>query len=233
MASLTSGITSILDLINPWFIAALAFALMHWTSRLFGWMRISTATKIPVTLSLIMWSLTYGGWTNGKIWFGAGLIFSLAWDVLLLSPRRFFNYGLISFLLAHVSYIIGFCQPGPVLHPILIGLGWFLFIGGFYYYKILIHALMVTASNERFIIPVVVYGLVVSLMAISACQTFLRPDWPKQAAFFAASGGFLFLISDSLLGYNRFVHPLPGGKALEMVMYHLAQVSIIAAMLLR
>ena len=39
---------------------------------------------------------------------GAALVLSLIGDVFLLLPKRFFLPGLVMFLLAHVSFLIGF-----------------------------------------------------------------------------------------------------------------------------
>jgi len=103
----------------------------------------------------------------------------------------------------------------------------------YFYFQSLIKALKSRAYGRRFLIPVFLYGFTLCLMTLSGCQTLLRADWPANAAGFSALGGILFLISDSLLGFNRFIQPLPGGKTLEMMTYHLAQTAIITGSLLR
>src|SRR4030042_4524149 len=42
----------------------------------------------------------------------AGLLFSLAGDIALMFPEKWFTAGLVSFLVAHVFYILAF-KPGP------------------------------------------------------------------------------------------------------------------------
>jgi len=55
-------------------------------------------------------------------WLRAGLLCSLAGDVALLWPEPGFLPGLVSFLAAHVCYIVGFCtrkRLGAVRWPFL------------------------------------------------------------------------------------------------------------------
>lgn len=218
---------------NLWLLITLVLAVSHWVARWKGMSRVGAATKLPVTAALILWSLSEGGWPGGMGWIGAGLVFSLIGDLMLLLPRRFFIPGLTGFLLAHICYIIGFSQPGPVMNPILFVITCLLFIYGYFYFQNLRQSWKVGASGNRFITPFVLYGITLCLMTLSACQTILRADWPPTASCFAAAGGILFLFSDSLLGYNRFIHPLPGGRTFEMMTYHLAQIAIVAASLIR
>ena len=43
----------------------------------------------------------------GRAWMVVGLVLSLAGDVFLLGSRRWFVPGLVSFLAAHVAYVVG------------------------------------------------------------------------------------------------------------------------------
>ena len=43
----------------------------------------------------------------------------------------------------------------------------------------------------------------------------------------AAIGGALFLASDALLAWNRFVEPAPGGRALVHATDHLGQMGLV------
>ena len=222
-----------IDTLNPWLLSTLAFALAHWLARWKGMSKLAAVTKMPVTIALIGWSLTDSVWSGGMIWIGAGLCLSLAGDLLLLLPRRFFLAGLVSFLLAHVMYIAGFVLPRPTLHPILFALAALLGTGVYFYLQNLSQSLQTRKLGKHILRAIIFYGTVLCLMTLSACQTMLRADWPSAASLFAACGGILFLLSDGLLGYNRFVHALPGGRTFEMMAYHLAQVCIVAAALIR
>lgn len=208
-------------------------ALIHWIARWRGWIRVGTATKPLVMTALILWFYFADGWRGAGWVVIAGLIFSLIGDVMLQLPRRFFIPGLFAFLLAHICYSVWFCLPVPIFHPVLGALFMLITLGMYFYFQSLIKALKSRAYGRRFLIPVFLYGFTLCLMTLSGCQTLLRADWPANAAGFSALGGILFLISDSLLGFNRFIQPLPGGKTLEMMTYHLAQTAIITGSLLR
>ncbi len=214
-------------------ILAIPLALIHWTARSRGWIRLGAATKPLVMAFLILWSFSGSGWRGTTGWVGAGLLCSLIGDVMLQLPRRFFIPGLFVFLLAHICYIMWFNLPVPVFHPMLLAIFLLIVLGMYFYFQNLLRAIKTRGYGRKFPIPIFLYGVTLCVMTISGCQTMLRTDWPPNAAAFSALGGILFLISDSLLGYNRFVHPLPGGKTLEMMSYHLAQAAIITGSLLR
>jgi uncharacterized membrane protein YhhN len=43
----------------------------------------------------------------------------------------------------------------------------------------------------------------------------------------------LFFISDTTLAYNKFVAPLPNGRVIVMITYHLGQILIVLGAALR
>ncbi len=65
---------------------------------------------------------------------------------------------------------------------------------------------------------VVLYACVISAMVFTA--------W-SAAAWLAAIGAMLFAISDWVLGYQRFVGPLPGRRLSVIVPYHVGQALLI------
>jgi len=70
----------------------------------------------PLTVIFMMlWSLQVSGWEGAMLFFGLGLLFSLGGDIALLFPARWFLPGLVSFLVAHIMFIIGFSQEMPPL----------------------------------------------------------------------------------------------------------------------
>lgn len=129
-----------------------------------------------------------------------GLCLSLAGDVLLLfkkSGDQFFIAGLISFLLAHIFYTIGFFTVAPFS---LIDIGFYallLTIGAmaFQYKKL---------DFGNFKIPVYVYMAVLSAMAAKGLSVLFAPDTQLIYAVFAATGAVLFAFSDLALAYEMF-----------------------------
>ena len=68
---------------------------------------------------------------------------------------------------------------------------------------------------------VVFYACVISAMVITAWAT---------TAWVAAVGAMLFAVSDWVLGHQRFVGPLPGGRLAVMVPYHVGQALLIVGL---
>lgn len=146
----------------------------------------------------------------------AGLLFSLVGDVFLMLPKDRFIAGLASFLLAHLFYIAAFGLHGGTDAPlwlwVVVALGALASIA----------SLLPNAGKLR--IPVACYSLVIAAMALTALARGMNVDTP--AANLAASGALLFVASDSLLGFNRFVKPFAAAEALLLSSYFCGQLLI-------
>jgi uncharacterized membrane protein YhhN len=142
-----------------------------------------------------------------------GILLSWAGDVTVASPGDLgFLVGLGFFLLAHVAYIFLFLRRLRMrrLRPVaLLYLAWWA-------------ALVVVLAPHLgpLLVPVAVYGLVLGTMAAIglSCNRWI------------AIGGALFVVSDSLLGLDRF---LPGFDFAQlstviMLSYLAAQAFIVA-----
>jgi sterol desaturase/sphingolipid hydroxylase (fatty acid hydroxylase superfamily)/uncharacterized membrane protein YhhN len=151
----------------------------------------------------------------------AGLVGSLAGDVLLMGSARLFVPGLVCFLLAHLAYIalfrIGvglFPRRGALAVTLLIGVAMYAFLwqGGL---------------PPALRIPVGVYVLVIACMAAQAIgrAAVLRDADPS--ARWVAVGACFFMLSDALLATNRFVMPLPLAALWVLATYYVAQVVIV------
>ena len=136
----------------------------------------------------------------------AGLTLGLIGDVLLMLPGDRFVPGLAAFLLAHLAFLAAwlddsrFAVHPPALLACLLaaaGLLWLLW--------------PFLAPPLR--MPVGVYALVLATMAGQALgrarQHAAGDDARALPARRAALGALLFLLSDSLLAWDRFRHPLP------------------------
>jgi uncharacterized membrane protein YhhN len=153
---------------------------------------VASATKPLLMLTLLGGFLAATPRPRGRIaiWASAGIVFSLAGDVLFAQPGGVgFILGLGGFLLAHVAYTILFLGPlrtsrMPRLAAIY-GLWWF----G------LLALLLPHLGTLAF--PVVVYGGILGLSAASALGTNRT----------IAVGAGLFLLSDTVLACKLF---LPG-----------------------
>ncbi len=207
----------------------LTFALMvvDWIATGLKSRTIRQITKPGVLIVIILWFSTQGGWHGALIWFGVGLVFSLLGDIFLLRPERAFLAGLVSFLLGHVCYIVGFNA-----HPIrwsswtLLPLGVVLLVAVLIGRHIL-RGLKRGDSYSRLKIPVLTYMTAISLMVLSALECFFRPAWPFRAALVSSLGAACFLASDSILASDRFVRQRPWAPVALMITYHLGQILII------
>jgi uncharacterized membrane protein YhhN len=132
-------------------------------------------------------------------WVLAGLVLSLCGDVALLWPGQGFLPGLVSFLLAHLAYLVAFTRvqrlaawpPAFLVYAAVAAIIlWLLWPG-------------VPAPLQ---IPVLAYVACLGAMAAQAAVL-----WRRGAARGAvlALGGALFMASDALLATNKFAGPLP------------------------
>jgi uncharacterized membrane protein YhhN len=162
------------------------------------------------------------------VWFALGLAFSLAGDVFLMLPKEQFIAGLVSFLLAHVAYIIGLRPRLPADLPTLsiaLGLALIVALTAAQIYRRIAAGLR-AGGKPGLRGPVLAYTVVISLMLFSAMLTLLNDSWLSIHAVLVCLGAALFFLSDTILAWNKFVSPLHYGRILNMASYHLGQLLI-------
>jgi uncharacterized membrane protein YhhN len=204
---------------------ALLLAVLDWIVDARGWKALEYFTKPAVMICLIAWLGVNGGWSGPVLWFIAGLVFSMFGDIFLMLPKERFVAGLVSFLLAHVAYVIGLnTAPLPMNVVTLI----LLVIVGLVSTRIFLRISqgLAASGNNQLKIPVLVYTVVISLMLFSALLTFQRPEWSPGAAVMMGLGALLFYFSDSVLAWNKFVGRIKYGRQINLISYHLGQVLI-------
>lgn len=216
-------------------IACLIFAVLEW---IFEFKKIKLGiylTKPTMMILLIIWvwlfaevpQLLTGIESSSVIWIIIGLIFCLGGDVFLMFPERFFMPGLISFLLGHISYIVGFGMPisklGNEMAAILIAVV-LLFLAGWVYVRLATG--MQVSGKKRMRIPVLFYTIVITVMVFSALMTLFNDDWYMFSSILVSVGAILFLVSDIMNAWVRFVERIPNQRLWIMSTYHLAQLCI-------
>jgi uncharacterized membrane protein YhhN len=144
----------------------------------------------------------------------AALGASLVGDVVLMTPDARFEAGLAAFLVAHLLYIAAMAPEfevgaGLVAALVIVAIG-------FGVAPQLLAA--VRPHGQALTAAVAAYVLVVSVMGVVAAGT---------GVLVTALGGALFVTSDALLGWARFVGPAPGGRVLVHVTYHLGQAGLV------
>lgn len=206
----------------------LGTAVVDWLAVFKNWKRLEYLAKPGAMLALFFWLVSYTGLEGVLAWFALGLILSLAGDVFLMLPQRFFIPGLVSFLFAHMAYVTGLnisSQVVPVFPAFLYG--FILLLVGYTLFMRIREAL-IDKGIRALQWPVLAYTIVISLMVLSALLSLHRPEWQTSTALITASGAILFFLSDTLLAWNRFVRPVRNGRLANMILYHLGQVFLIA-----
>ena len=212
---------------NVLIILAVIFAGLEALALYKGIRKLEFVAKPAVMVCLFIWLTTTAGLQGALLWFGIGILFSLAGDIALMFIDRFFIVGLVAFLLGHVAYLIGFNIPLPQTVTFWnIGFAIVIGLGSVRVLRRIVESLHVKGQS-RLVIPVIIYGVVITLMLLAAMLTLFRLDWDATAALLVSFGAALFYFSDITLAWHRFVNPIKNGRMLNIGMYHIAQIMII------
>ena len=146
----------------------------------------------------------------------AALGAALVGDVVLSTPDARFEAGVFALMVAHVLYIAAFLQSGTLDLGAEIMAGLLIVGVGFG----AVPQILAGARDQGRVVSVgvMVFGILAATMATLGAAT-AEPT--------AALGGALFLASDALLAWNRFVTPAPGGRALVHATDHLGQLGLV------
>lgn len=216
-------------------IAVLIFAVLEWFFEYKKNRQGIYLTKPTTMMLLIIWVWFYadvprlmsGINTSSVIWFIFGLLFCLGGDVFLMLSERFFMPGLISFLVGHICYIVGFGMPipppGSEMGAMLIA-AFLVFVAGWVYVRLA--GGMRVSGKEHMRIPVLFYTVVIVLMLFSALMTLFNDGWDLLPSVLVSVGALIFLVSDIMNAWVRFVALIPNHRLWIMSTYHLAQVCI-------
>jgi len=148
------------------------------------------------------------------------LIFGWAGDILLLkgSDFRFFRFGLASFLLGHICYIIAMYAFAAPFHitALVISIAAAACLG------FLLFKIIRPAAEMK--IPVIAYEITILTMAVFALQLFLAQG--SSFGILVLSGSLCFVVSDSTLAYDTFRKGPKFAPFIIMLTYIAAQLLI-------
>jgi len=153
------------------------------------------------------------------------LVFSWIGDTLLLFVFRdaiYFIFGLVAFLTAHIFYIILFTKELKKAN------GKFeLKKRGLIVIAIYLSAMLLVLIPHLggLTIPVIIYAIVISTMLYMAYL--LSFYWTKPASIYLLTGAASFILSDSILAFNKFYQPIPMSGLLIMATYLYAQWALV------
>jgi alkenylglycerophosphocholine/alkenylglycerophosphoethanolamine hydrolase len=215
-----------------WLILALLAAALETFAVHKNIHKLELFAKPAVMVFLFIWLFASTGLQGNALWFGLGILFSLAGDIILISSSdRMFMLGLGAFLLTHVFYLIGFREQLFNVTTWSFILFFVIYLGGVRLLRLIVNS-MRTKGQSGAVFPVIVYGLVISLMLFAAMSTLFDPAWKAGAALLAGIGAFLFYSSDLILAWIKFVSPINNGRVLNITTYYLGQIGLIAGIIL-
>jgi uncharacterized membrane protein YhhN len=167
---------------------------------------------------------------ESKKWLLLGLFFSWIGDIILMFADKgelYFIFGLVSFLVAHLQFIVLFIKQKPETNYKKNSFFWIGFLATLAYLASLLLLLFPTLGDLK--IPVFVYAATISLMLIEAIKGYF--SWQKPTNAVILIGAIFFVTSDSILAINKFYSPLPSASFLIMFTYIVAQYLITSGIL--
>lgn len=208
------------------YLLAIVAAVIDWRAVAQRYFRIEYVFK-PAALALLLAAAVGTDLPMVKPWVLAALALSLVGDVALLllrqpptdEPDPAFLVGLGAFLLAHAGYVIAFLRHGLAADHVIAGA----IIVGVIALPTLPRIALRAGRAEGPLLAVLVccYAAVLGLMTAFAVGT---------TGLLTGAGGVLFLVSDTVLAWERFVRPLRRGPVTVIVTYHLAQLLIVVGL---
>jgi len=208
-------------------LIALAELLAVYYSWRFEWLEYITKPLILLSLMGFLVVSTKGISCKFKSIILIALVFSWFGDMFLMIDEKFpvlFIFGLASFLISHLLYIFAFNQNAhpPLDVPLIKKHPWIIFlliVSGSYIFKTLQPGL------GEMVVPVIVY-----LMAILAMFVFALNRWGKvnrSSFLWIVFGALFFIISDSILAFDKFHEHINNAHLIIMATYMFAQYAIV------
>ena len=203
-------------------IAAGVAALVDWWAVARGRRMVELWAK-PLTMALLVGVAATAGDPDGDVraWLVAGAVLGLVGDVALLGDgEAAFMVGLAAFAFGHLAYAIAAVLVGFEAAWALVGAAFMAVVLGFRFANRTVPGAR-RRGGPALAGAVVFYACVITAMVITAWGT---------TAVIAGLGAMAFAASDWVLGHERFVGPLPGGRLSVIVPYHVGQALLIVGL---
>jgi uncharacterized membrane protein YhhN len=210
---------------KKWLAVFVVDVLLDLLAILFHREELRLVTKPLIVILLVVFCWSSIAQKNKLFWLlVTALFFSWLGDAFLLFDAAIpsmFIFGLISFLIAHIFFILFFLRVRRQNQ--LQRIHWFIITLIIIYLAALFSILKSTLGTLQ--IPVLVYAMVLCCMFLSSIHAFdLSKNIPGK---YCVAGAFLFLISDSMLATNKFYHAFAIAAFAVMLTYALAQLFIV------
>ena len=197
------AIAGVIAIIDWWAVGIDRRGIARWAKPAVMIFLIGAAVLIPAESEAIRWCII------------VGLIFGLMGDVLLFQDR--FIPGAAAFLVGHLAYVVALLLVPQEPRGLLVGGVIVLLVAVIVGRKIVAGA---WAKSRVLGAIVTTYMVVIGVVVILAVGS---------SSIVVEIAALLFLTSDALLAWARFVGPAPGGRVTVMVTYQLAQAGFVLA----
>jgi uncharacterized membrane protein YhhN len=201
-------------------VVAALFAVGDWVARGRHDVRLEYVCKPATLVALIATAVAMSPAHDAgarRDWFVVALACSLVGDVLLMLRTDRFVAGLAAFLVGHLCYVAGFWTHAPGAGALAVA-------------AVVVVAVVPVAARilgtlrhrRQLAVPVALYMVVISVMLATALAT---------GNVLAGVGAVLFVTSDAMIAWNRFVRPFRAAELGIMVTYHLGQAGLVLSLL--
>jgi uncharacterized membrane protein YhhN len=204
-------------------VAFAVVAVADWIAADRGDARIRPVTKTSATALLVAIAAIAGDMAgDARAALVVAVVLCLAGDIALLgeSDSRFIA-GLSAFAAGHLAYVVT---------ALVVGVSWPRLAIAFPFLAVVLVFQTATGTlpgvrrqgGTVMMVAVACYSLIISAMVITATGT---PFWS------AAVGAMAFAVSDTIIGHNKFVKPVPRAQVAIMSTYHVGQLLLILGLI--
>ncbi|MBS1731109.1 MAG: lysoplasmalogenase [Bacteroidetes bacterium] len=188
----------------------------------------------PLLVPMLLLSLILGTpkskHAKSKMLIILALIFCFMGDLLLLFEQYdiiYFQLGLAAFLIGHVFYIIFFTRIKPfaketALFTFLCGIGILAYI------IFILVMLWRTLAKEQLELPVALYAFTIGLLLLSTLNLLTNRRMRNISWSYFIPGAAFFVLSDSILAWNKFYSIVSHANVLIIITYAIAQFLLVA-----
>lgn len=208
---------------NPFLFAYVLFGLLNMYASAQGHSTLVYISKPALMLILLayFWRETPPPHNAARWLMVAALVFSWLGDTLLMFVENppniewFFLFGLVAFLFTHLFYIAYFSKLPKKGSPVLKRQP--LWVIPFVLFLIANTTILWPGIPTEMKIPVAIYSGVIVTMALACFNLWKRIPQPVFGLLFA--GVMFFVVSDTLIGLNKFRFPMSYGQTFIMLFY--------------
>ncbi|HNP22850.1 MAG TPA: lysoplasmalogenase [Panacibacter sp.] len=195
--------------------------------------RVFTKTLlVPILLAGIYIEAKDTKHTRSKMIANLGLFFCFLGDFFLLFDQDpyYFVFGLGSFLVAHIFFIVFFYRLKPFSDKYRL----FIFTTAIiilFYLMALLFLIWSNVTVQGLQIPVAIYAAVLGIMLLTAANTLNNRSMKRLSKNYFIPGAVLFVLSDSALAINKFSFKFNYSGVIVMVLYAAALLVLTTGML--